>query len=134
MMPQALADRAAIVDLVHLYAQAADLSDFDALVGCFTQDAVLEMASGTLDGREAIRVAITPAGGRPFDHSTHVIANITLRLDGDNATGETLAVAHLIGPGERIVTKGIGYTDLFRRTAEGWRISRRRHRTCWQVG
>jgi uncharacterized protein (TIGR02246 family) len=134
MTPQALADRAAIIDLVHLYAQAADLPDFEALVACFTGDAVLEMASGTLEGRDAIRAAIVPNNGRAFEHSTHVIASITLRLDGDQASGETLAVAHLIGPGERGVTKGIGYTDLFRRTAEGWRISRRRHRTCWQVG
>lgn len=86
-------DRADIEDLQARYLFALDFRDPDLYVSTFTADGVLDVGSGEIKGRDAIRQTIArmpqpaatpglwPAVGR------HNISNIVLKIDGDRATG-----------------------------------------------
>lgn len=141
-----LHDRADISDLLATYALSADAQDYPTLVDCFTDDAVLEMAHGTLEGIDAIRASMDGEAlaqarqknsGLQFDRSTHLTGNILIRIDGDTGTAESSAVVYLVGPGsagDLMAIRGVTYSDVVRRTPSGWKLAKRVHRLLWQRG
>ena len=86
-------DRSEIEDLQARYLFALDFRDPDLYVSTFTEDGILDVGSGEIKGRQAIRQTIArmpqpaatpglhPAVGR------HNISNIVLKIDGNKATG-----------------------------------------------
>src|SRR4051812_1498101 len=86
-------DRAAIEDLQARYLFAMDFHDPDLYVTTFTEDGILDVGSGEIKGRQAIKDVIArmpqpaataemrPAVGR------HNISNIVIKVDGNRAAG-----------------------------------------------
>ena len=87
-------DRAAIEDLQARYLFAMDFGDPDLYVTTFTEDGILDVGSGEIKGRKAIRDVIakmpnsrtTGNGLRPAS-GRHNISNIALKVNGNKATG-----------------------------------------------
>jgi len=91
-------DRARIEDLQARYMFALDWHDADAYAATFTEDGILDWALGIAEGRDAIRqealgmrtmFARKEAADAPLRPARlrHFITNVTLRIEGDRATG-----------------------------------------------
>ena len=133
-----MSERDDILDLVARYAHAVDDRDLDGIVGCFTPDGRIDFEGGRSGGqdhdgiRAAYEKAFTAPHLAPPACSTHLMANTLVDIDGDTAHAETHGVAFLAGDGA-VVTRGLRYSDDLRRTADGWRIAHRVHRSIWQT-
>ena len=85
-------DRAAIEDLQARYLFAMDFGDPDLYVTMFTEDGILDVGSGEIKGRKAIRDVIakmpnsrtTENGLRPAS-GRHNISNIVIKVNGNKA-------------------------------------------------
>jgi uncharacterized protein (TIGR02246 family) len=129
-----VADRLAISDLVHAYAQGVDRRDPEAVAQLFTEDGTFVAyatpgatePTSRSDGRAEITKAIGMA--RHYRSTTHTIGNHLASVDGDRATGETRMVAHhVLGDegAQKLLVWHIRYLDDYVRGAEGWRIRQR---------
>lgn len=130
-------DRAEIEDLMARYLFAIDYFDWDAYVGTFTEDGILTFASGTSQGREAIRATVTKFAegisrfyrtedGKP-GKLRHVILQSAIRVEGNRAWGRSLWLEMANhGPQDtmKMGTYGI-YEDEFRKVDGHWLISKR---------
>jgi ketosteroid isomerase-like protein len=127
---QALADRAAIHDVLLRYARGVDRRDLAAVAACFTPDARYEgsLARGTIEQALAgLRVAIDR-----YTSTFHLIGNQLIELHGDAASSETYALAHHTLPdGSRRVV-AVRYVDDFVRRPTGWLIARRVAHREWE--
>jgi uncharacterized protein (TIGR02246 family) len=129
-----LADRLAISDLVHAYAQGVDQREPEAVARLFTEDGVF-VAYATPGAREPTswsqgRAEITRAIGmaRHYKQTTHTVGNHLATVDGDRARGQTRMVAyHVLGEegSETLLVWHILYLDEYVRSPEGWRIRER---------
>jgi len=121
---RALADEAAIRDLVRRYAHCVWQRDAAGAAALFAADAVMDTGDRPpLVGRDAIldeyRKTFAASGFLPFVHN-HVVA-----LAGDRATGT--AYLDLKATVEGRAMEGWGfYEDSYVKTSEGWRFARRR--------
>ncbi len=130
-------DRAEIENLMARYLFAMDWGDFDAYAATFTEDGVLEYASGEAQGRDAIVETVrgfkerigkvyVDKDGNPAK-LRHVVAQTVIRVEGDSAfsTAFWYEMAN-DGPegAPRIGTFGT-YEDQLRRVDGQWLFSRR---------
>lgn len=133
-----IADRQEIGDLLTAYAVAVDTGAWDCLDQIFTPNAEIDYTSaGGISGRlPEVKAWLAETLPR-FAVRQHLIGNV--RIDGDEG-GDTAEVAsYLFNPmGYRDETGklsmffvGGGYADAVQRTEDGWRISKRVHRTEW---
>ncbi len=88
-------DRAALEDLQARYLFALDFHDPDLYVSTFTEDGVLDVGSGEIKGRQAIKEVIArmpspkPVDGKRAGAARHNISNIVIRVDGNTAAGRS---------------------------------------------
>jgi len=131
-------DRAEIEDLMARYLFAIDYNDWDAYVGTFAEDGVLEFASGTSKGRPAIRETVTKfaEGIGRFYHTEdgkpaklrHVILQSVVRVEGDRAWARSLWLEMANhGPQDtmKMGTYGI-YEDELKKVRGQWLFAKRR--------
>jgi len=131
-------DRAEIEDLMARYLFAIDYNDWDAYVGTFAEDGVLEFASGTSKGRPAIRETVTKfaEGIGRFYHTEdgkpaklrHVILQSVIRVEGDHAWARSLWLEMANhGPQDtmKMGTYGI-YEDELKKVRGQWLFAKRR--------
>jgi ketosteroid isomerase-like protein len=133
--PQSLvADRLAISDLVHRYAQGIDRRDLDAVMQLFTEDATFvayatpgaDEPTNTRRGKPDVAKGISLF--RIYRATTHTIGNHVAAVHGDRAEGETRCVAyHVLGEeaDETLLVWHLRYLDTYQRGTEGWRIKDR---------
>jgi len=133
-------DRDEILEVIARYAHTVDERDIDGILSCFAADGRIEFEGGQSsgDGHDGIRKAFADAFARPGlappATSTHLMANTLVTIDGDTAHAETQGVAFLASAAlGTVVTRGLRYSDDLRREADGWRITRRVHRSIWQT-
>jgi SnoaL-like domain len=129
---QEISDRLEIQDLMVRYSHAVDTRQWDALDEVFTEDALIDYtAMGGIRGNlEEIKefLASAMAGFPAFQH---LIANMSVTVDGDTATGRTMCHNPLVLPGERsadnggVLYCGLWYHDTFVRVDGAWRIKER---------
>ena len=126
-------DRVALRDLVQAYAEGCDTRDAALLRSCFAEGATLtvhwvDREATTIvfpDGADGI-----PDGLARYDLTFHFIGNHRVRIDGDDATGTTYCFAHHVtGTDNHVMT--IRYEDIYRREADGWKITERHLRHLW---
>jgi len=128
-------DRAAIEDLQARYLFAMDFGDPDLYVTTFTEDGILDVGSGEIRGRKAIRDVIAkmpnsrtsenglrPASGR------HNISNIAIKVTGDKATGRAYWFHYSNNnPERKSVFDGYGhYEDELVKVNGQWLFTKRR--------
>jgi uncharacterized protein (TIGR02246 family) len=125
---QEIEDRLAILALQVDYARAADSFDGNLYASVFTEDGVLDASHcgfPVASGRHQI-AAVMDDAFRQQTHNIHLTTNQrVLTIDGDRATGFAYFFQRsLLKNGGRTEFAG-RYDDDYRRTAEGWKISRR---------
>ena len=125
-----ISDRLEIQDLVYDYAAIVDQKRFDDLRDVFTEDAVIDYSAvgGPVGTPEEIIAFLNQVMGM-FPNHQHLNANPQISVDGDTATGRVMC----LNPQEmsmpdgktHIFMVGLWYVDEYRRTPNGWRISKR---------
>ena len=131
---RALADRAAIHDLLTRYFLALDRKDWAAVTACFTPDADCDY--GVFRGDTAFAVDCIRRGVAQFDHTMHCGSNLHVVLDGDAANAECYAVCHHRLPVDGVPhdrTSALHYRDALVRTPDGWRIRARHVTFVWET-
>ena len=132
-----VADRLAITDVLTQYSYRWDSKDAAGFAGLFTEDAVMERhmngepVSGTrVEGKQAIHdYARKSHQGRLADRQSrhHFSGIVFLELNADSASTENMAlITHQTASDSApvILASGI-YRNTWRKTADGWRISKR---------
>ena len=127
---QQISDRLEIEQLIVDYANAIDRRDFDALDQVFTPDAYIDYrAMGGIDGQyPAVKAWLKPALDK-FPGYSHLVGNITTKINGDAATARTLCFNPMTVPlGDdktQVMFLGLWYADKLIRTPAGWRMTER---------
>lgn len=109
--------------LVHVYANANDAGDWEAVAGLYAADGVMFRPTAPdepLAGREVILASLR---ARPARTTRHVCANVVIDVASEIlATGES-AMLLFTGAPQPLVGS---YRDRFVLTEEGWRFAERR--------
>jgi uncharacterized protein (TIGR02246 family) len=126
-------DRAAIEDLQARYLFALDFHDADLYVTTFTEDGVLDVGSGEIRGRKAIRDVIakmpSPRSEGPYPAvGRHNISNIVIKVTGNRAVGRSYWFHYSNdNPQRRGVFDGFGhYEDELVKVNGQWLFTKRR--------
>jgi len=134
---QALLDKQEITELCYRYALALDGRDWTGLAAVFTPDAsAFYLDKPPCHGYQAIedtcRASLTPMTG-----SQHLISNVVVRVDGDQAASSCYLQAQHVKTGthggDNFIIAG-RYDDKLVRTPDGWRIRERRLAAVWTEG
>jgi 3-phenylpropionate/cinnamic acid dioxygenase small subunit len=122
-----VAARVSIGDAVARYNVAADAGRFDEALSVFTEDAVMELATGTHRGRDAIRGLFTDTADALRGEAPGVVRHLstTLRVDVHDADRASGRAYYLV-----LLARGPDhwgrYVDEYRREGAVWRIAHRR--------
>jgi hypothetical protein len=133
----ALADRLELQHLVHTYANAIDTRQWNTLDRVFTADAYIDYrVMGGIDGKYPQVKAWLGQALAPFPAYMHLTGNFSCEISGDTATGTTACFNPMVVPspggGEPdVMFLGLWYEDQFVRTRQGWRISQRVEKRCY---
>lgn len=124
-----LEDAEQIRQLVNVYADAYDRDDARGYAGTFCLDGVLDnSATGLPDAVGRAQIAkVFQAFRDQQSHTIHMTTNhILWEISGDTASGQCYfyALSNLLD-GSQTMMAG-RYEDRYERTAEGWRLSRRK--------
>lgn len=122
-------DALEIANLKARYCAASDQSPHDlagaeaALRACFVADATADYGFIQFDAPDKLIAFMGNAIGGGAEWMIHMLGSPRIEVAGDEATGDwTIAVHSRRKDGETMLVVG-RYSDRFRRTAEGWRIS-----------
>ena len=124
------ADALAIANLKATYCRAADMSTTDHAAaramfqGLFTEDFVGDYGFKLLNGEPEIVEFLLHAIGGGSEWMVHSLGSPLIVVDGDTATGGwTVQVASRRREGQGPMSVIGRYSDIFRKTAQGWRIA-----------
>ncbi|MFZ0832128.1 MAG: nuclear transport factor 2 family protein [Mycobacterium sp.] len=118
-------DRQDISDLLVRYATGIDRHDWPLFRTVFTDDCELDYGQvGTWNGVDAVTefMELSHAGVQTL----HRMSNQAIEVDGDRAQARTYVDMVMVGEGNPGVNAIGYYDDEIVRTADGWRIARRR--------
>jgi 3-phenylpropionate/cinnamic acid dioxygenase small subunit len=123
-------DRHEITDVLIRYATGIDTRDWPLFRTVFTDDCRLDYGEiGSWTGVDAVTdfmVAAHAAAG----HTMHRITNPAVTVDGNTAQARAYVDALIMAPDNASGVNAVGfYDDEFVRTAQGWRLHRRRFTT-----
>jgi uncharacterized protein (TIGR02246 family) len=126
---QRLEDLQAITQLLVDYGELLDQRDLDGFAALWDEDAEFTMSTGRAStGRAAIRAMLADVMAQSPKAAMHIETNPRVTLDGDRATSTIMyAVAFTQDDGLARVTMLGHHHDELVRTADGWRIKRRRN-------
>ncbi|MXZ53847.1 MAG: nuclear transport factor 2 family protein [Acidimicrobiaceae bacterium] len=119
---QTLIDRAEITDLLTRYARAVDRKDWDLFRSVFTPDARIDYTqvggiAGDLDTVVGFLAQVMPM----FESMQHLISNLDISIDGDEATVTAMVYNPLKLPDSPMWATGGWYYHELVRTPGGWR-------------
>jgi 3-phenylpropionate/cinnamic acid dioxygenase small subunit len=120
-------DRQDISELLVRYATGIDRRDWPLFRTVFTDDCELDYGEiGTWQGVDAVTEFMDKTHAMA-GHTLHRLTNQVITVDGDNATARTYIDAVIMfGDNQAGVNAWGFYDDEVVRTADGWRIARRR--------
>lgn len=119
-------DRLALQDLLHAYCTAIDtMTDLDALMACFTEDAVFDVTGIGLprfEGQDAIRGFFAQVFG-DMTHHGHYITNFAIdSIAGDEAFCRNYAIGNGRSRDGLVIQAFVKYDLHFVRTPSGWKM------------
>ena len=123
-----LEDRAAIHDVFTRYCCALDNGEIEAVVDCFTVDAILKSPIIDISGRDEVRAfacrfAAQRAAGTQF---RHMVSNIAVTIAGNWATANAYLLVLISKDGNhRSLPPGRYTCELIKEDGDQWRFSRR---------
>ena len=120
-----LEDRGAIHDLFTRYCCALDNGEIEAVVDCFTVDAMLKSPVTDISGRDEIanRFAAQRAAGTQF---RHMVSNIAMTITGNRAAASAYLLVLISKDGNhRSLPPGRYACELTKEDSGQWRFSRR---------
>ncbi|MCU1504784.1 MAG: hypothetical protein JWM12_4138 [Ilumatobacteraceae bacterium] len=137
--PAAVADILALRELALSYARHADRREPELLAALFEPDGELRMVRRGDPGPPAVsrghrHIASLVARLRSFETTFHLVANHTIDIDGDDATGEVYCQAHhltVAGDERTDHVMYIRYHDRYRRHGAGWSFVERELHVDW---
>jgi 3-phenylpropionate/cinnamic acid dioxygenase small subunit len=120
-------DRQDISDLLVRYATGIDQRDWPLFRTVFTDDCELDYGEiGAWQGVDAVTDFMDTTHAMA-GHTLHRLTNQAITLDGDNSSARTYIDAVIMfGDNQSGVNAWGFYDDEIVRTADGWRIARRR--------
>jgi 3-phenylpropionate/cinnamic acid dioxygenase small subunit len=120
-------DRQDISDLLVRYATGIDRRDWSLFRTVFTDDCELDYGEiGTWQGVDAVTDFMDTTHAMA-GHTLHRLTNQAITLDGDKASARTYVDAVIMfGDNQSGVNAWGFYDDEIVRSADGWRIARRR--------
>ncbi|GBG37770.1 nuclear transport factor 2 family protein [Mycobacterium montefiorense] len=120
-------DRQDISELLVRYATGIDRRDWPLFRTVFTDDCELDYGEiGTWQGVDAVTDFMDKTHAMA-GHTLHRLTNQAITLDGDKASARTYIDAVIMfGDNQSGVNAWGFYDDEIVRTADGWRIARRR--------
>ncbi|MGE2814998.1 nuclear transport factor 2 family protein [Mycobacterium heidelbergense] len=120
-------DRQDISDLLVRYATGIDRRDWPLFRTVFTDDCELDYGEiGVWNGVDAVTEFMDTTHAMA-GHTLHRLTNQVIAVDGDKATARTYVDAVIMfGDNQSGVNAWGFYDDEIVRTADGWRIARRR--------
>jgi SnoaL-like protein len=130
----ALADHLELERTVWTLGRCLDERDFDGLRQLFTADATVATGE-TASGHDALVEQARHRHSRD-DGIQHIVSNLIIDLDGDQATGRAnmLAAFARTGPADPApFLVGEVYRLAFRRTPQGWRITSLASTPTWSL-
>jgi hypothetical protein len=127
-------DRAAIEDLQARYLFALDFRDPDLYASTFTETGILDVGSGEIKGRQAIKDTIArmpapaPAPGMRAGAARHNISNIVIKVTGNTAVSRSYWFHYSNDNPKRTgVFDGFGhYEDELAKVKGQWLFTKRR--------
>lgn len=120
-----LVDRAAIEDLITTLFHCVDTKDFTGAARLFTQDGEIALPFAEYPASELVETSKRLFA--PFQATHHMIGNIAITVDGDVARSRQYVRATHVpdtADASRHADVGGWYDWTYRRTDDGWRISR----------
>src|SRR5215475_11829549 len=123
-----LEDRAAIHELFTRYCCALDNGEIEAVVDCFTVDAILKSPVIDISGRDEIRAfagrfAAQRTAGTQF---RHMVSNIAVTITGNRAAASAYLLVLISKDGNhRSLPPGRYACELIKEGSGQWRFSRR---------
>jgi 3-phenylpropionate/cinnamic acid dioxygenase small subunit len=127
-------DRQDITDVLVRYATGIDRRDWALLRSCFTEDCNADYGViGVWHGADAVTTWMRETH-EPCGHTMHRITNVVVTPasngDADHATTRAYVEALILDGDNRFATRASGYyDDELVRTADSWKIARRRFTT-----
>ncbi len=132
---QTLIDRAEITDLLTRYAHAVDRQDWDLFRSVFTSDARIDYTQvGGIAGDLDTVVSFLSEALAVFEAMQHLISNIDIAIDGDEAKVTAMVYNPLKLPNTPVWATGGWYHHELVRTAEGWRSRSLLEEASWFHG
>ncbi|MBV8362823.1 MAG: nuclear transport factor 2 family protein [Deltaproteobacteria bacterium] len=116
-------DRIKIHDLFVRYTSAVDNWDEPALLGCFTEDGVLEtpVLGGRFAGREGQREFVRVGRSRAESvQMRHVFSNLGVQLDGAGAAAQSYFVVYSTRNGKTELSTVGRYNCRLRKLGNEW--------------
>ncbi|MCP4714086.1 MAG: nuclear transport factor 2 family protein [Deltaproteobacteria bacterium] len=121
---QELIDLRAIEQLMVRYAERIDANDPEGAAACFAEDGIGKYW-GTFQGRQAIAGILTIILDL-FSTTSHHLTNVSIKLDGDKATGMSYVYAfHRMAENNEPLHYWGRWVDRYIRTDEGWLFAER---------
>ena len=119
---QTLSDRAEITDLLTRYAHSVDRQDWDLFRSVFTADAHIDYTQvGGVAGNVDEIVGFLSKVMAMFETIQHLISNIDIAIEGDEAQVTAMVYNPLKLPDSPVWATGGWYHHKLVRTADGWR-------------
>ena len=119
---QTLIDRAEITDLLTRYARAVDRQDWELFRSVFTPDASIDYTQvGGIAGDLDTVVGFLQEALSVFEAMQHLISNIDIAIDGDEAKVSAMVYNPLKLPNTPMWATGGWYHHELVRTPDGWR-------------
>lgn len=120
-------DRQDISDLLVRYSTGIDRRDWALFRTVFTDDCELDYGEiGVWKGVDAVTEFMEQTHAL-LGHTMHRLSNMTITVDGNQAVARTYLDGLMMAPDNKSGVNAIGfYDDEIVRTADGWRIARRR--------